>query len=245
MNALIPVQNGNIGGEPVQTVNARELHEFLGVGRDFSSWVKDQIGRARLVEGRDYLLTEKGEQLPSGTKYLKDYHLTIDAAKHVAMMSGSDKGFEVRDYFIECERIARNPVANLSRTELLRLALDSEERRAELEQKVAEDAPKVDVYERLVGAEGTVCMRDAAKALQVRPTDLKNLLVVQRWIYGRPGHSGWLAYQDRIQQGYLVHKVNTFTDQNTGDERIKEQVRITAKGLARLAKLLSTPQKVA
>src|SRR5690606_28048169 len=38
-----------------------------------------------------------------------EYHLTIEAGKHIAMMSGTDKGFEVRDYFIECERLAMEP----------------------------------------------------------------------------------------------------------------------------------------
>ncbi|KAB0670591.1 hypothetical protein F6V30_10675 [Oryzomonas sagensis] len=62
--------------------------------------------RARLVENRNYLLTEKGEQLPGGMKHLKEYYLTTDSAKHIAKMSRPDKGFEVRDYFIECERRA-------------------------------------------------------------------------------------------------------------------------------------------
>ena len=90
-----------------------------------------QIERARLVEGRDYLLTQKGEQLPSGMKYLKEYILTIEAGKHIAMMSGTDKGFEVREYFIECESRAAQPApAALPQTfaEALRLAADQAER---------------------------------------------------------------------------------------------------------------------
>jgi len=43
--------------------NARELHGFLEVGKDFSSWIKIQIERARLVENRDFVtLTQKGER---------------------------------------------------------------------------------------------------------------------------------------------------------------------------------------
>jgi phage anti-repressor protein len=60
------------------------------------------------VEVRDYLLTQKGERQNQGLSGQGriDYALTIDAAKHIAMMSGTEKGFEVRDYFIECERQA-------------------------------------------------------------------------------------------------------------------------------------------
>lgn len=99
-----------------------------------------------------------------------------------------------------------------------------------LESTVAEQAPKVQALARLSDAEGSLCMRDAAKALQVRPIDLKNQLIVARWIYGRPGHSGWLAYQDKLQQGLLVHKVDTVQRQD-GTEKVVEQVRITPKAL--------------
>ena len=53
MNELIRIENQKIGGGFVQTVNARELHAFLEVKKDFSNWIKKQIERARLVEGRD------------------------------------------------------------------------------------------------------------------------------------------------------------------------------------------------
>lgn len=101
---LVKIQQGQINGQPIQTVNARELHSYLGVGKDFSNWVKAQIKRADLVEGVDYVtVAQKGV----GGKFDSiDYHLTIDAGKNIAMLSGTAKGKEVRAYFIECERKA-------------------------------------------------------------------------------------------------------------------------------------------
>jgi phage antirepressor YoqD-like protein len=121
--------------------------------------------------------------------------------------------------------------------EALRLAADLAEQNKALETRVAEQAPKVQALERISDAEGSLCMRDAAKTLQVRPVDLKNWLIVNRWIYGRPGHSGWLAYQDRIQQGVMCHKVSA-VQREDGTEKIVEQPRITPKGLARIAEQL-------
>lgn len=96
--------NNTINGAITQTVNARDLHRNLGVGKDFSNWVKAQINRADLAENTDYLvIAQKGAQLPSGAKHSIDYHLTIDAAKNIAMLSGTAKGKQVRAYFIECE----------------------------------------------------------------------------------------------------------------------------------------------
>ena len=104
MNELISLNQSAINGEVQQTVNARELHAFLEVGRDFSTWIKSRLETLGSIENEDYLLTKIGEQLPSGTKYKIEYFVTLDTAKHLAMMEKTDKGKEVRDYFIECEK---------------------------------------------------------------------------------------------------------------------------------------------
>lgn len=241
MNELIRITARELAGGAVQTVNARELHEFLGLSRDFNQWMREQIERARLVEGRDYLSYEDVGN-PSGGRPRKECAVSIDAAKHVAMMSGSDKGFEVRDYFIECERKAQASVSNIYDTlkdpaNMRTYLLHYVEKVIALESTVAEQAPKVEALDRIASAEGSLCVRDAAKALQVRPIDLKNWLIVNRWIYGRPGYRGWLAYQDRIQQGVMVHKVSTLQRED-GTEKIVEQARITPKGMARIAESL-------
>jgi phage anti-repressor protein len=132
--------------ELVQTVSARTLHAFLDVKKVFSEWMKDQIERARLIERRDFIVREGGF-LPEGKKPAngrppKEYFLTLDSAKHVAMMSGTDKGFEVRDYFIECERRTRAS-APRTRVELIRSWLEAEEAR-ELE-RIEKEAAKAEL----------------------------------------------------------------------------------------------------
>lgn len=132
---LVTITVKNIGVDNIQTVNARDLYKTLEIGKDFSNWIKDQIDRARLIEERDYIISvnqsaQKGG-LPSGGKPRTEYHLSIDSAKHIAMMSGTDKGFEVRNYFLECERIAHRETAkynNMTRIESLRAYADALER---------------------------------------------------------------------------------------------------------------------
>jgi phage anti-repressor protein len=103
---LIPVFTTEIGGVPTQAVDARELLTFLGVKRDFSTWIKKRIADYRFIENQDYLLTQTGEQVPSGTKYRFDYHLSLDMAKELSMVERNDMGRTIRRYFIECERAA-------------------------------------------------------------------------------------------------------------------------------------------
>lgn len=109
---LIPVQTGRVGDEEVQTVNARELHVFLEVGRDFATWIKERIEEYGFVEGQDYVKTSIIPRSPkSGNAKLLnnpkppiDYHLSLDMGKELAMVERNDKGRQARRYFIACEK---------------------------------------------------------------------------------------------------------------------------------------------
>ena len=106
MNELIPILLADIGGEQIQTCNARELHKFLGVGRDFSNWIKFQIDRAGFVEDSDFVkIAEKSSspKMASTVQGRIEYFFTLSAAKEIAMMSNTPRGKEARLYFIECE----------------------------------------------------------------------------------------------------------------------------------------------
>ncbi|WP_405118730.1 phage antirepressor KilAC domain-containing protein [Pseudomonas leptonychotis] len=126
------------------------------------------------------------------------------------------------------------PAVPQSLPEALRLAADLAERNGQLQQVVAEQSTKVDALDRIATADGAMCITNAAKDLQVRPKDLFAWLQAHQWIYRRAGGSGWVAYQNRIQQGVLEHKVTTVT-RGDGSEKVAEQVLVTAKGLAKLA----------
>lgn len=78
-----------VGQELIQTVNARGLHGFLGSGNDFSTWIKDRITKCGFVENTDFVCStiqaSKGVGSGSGGHNKKDYHITIDMAKELAM----------------------------------------------------------------------------------------------------------------------------------------------------------------
>ena len=63
MTQLIPLQSQTIDGNAVETVSARELHTFLEVGRDFSTWIKDRISKYEFVENTDYIMLPKTGEL--------------------------------------------------------------------------------------------------------------------------------------------------------------------------------------
>lgn len=108
--------------------------------------------------------------------------------------------------------------------------------------QVKEMQPTVAAFDRIATqAEGSMCTTDAAKHLGVKPKFLFDFLSSQKWIYKRPGNSNWIAYQDKLQQLLLEHKIH-ITTREDGTEKVCERVLITAKGLTKLAKMLELKQ---
>ncbi len=229
----IAIINSEINQEAVQTVNARDLHEFLESKQDFSTWVKNRIEQYGFVEDQDFTLHKFVER--RATKI--DYFISLDMAKELSMVERSDKGKEARQYFIECERKAReinaDPVKVLSQApkhELLLLA-------SNLAKEVEELKPKAEALDLIATADGSYCITDAAKNLGMRPKDLFAWLESHKWIYKRPHSGNWLGYSTHCNNGDLEHKTTTVLKAD-GSEKITEQVRITAQGLTKLAKLI-------
>ncbi|MBW6397041.1 phage antirepressor KilAC domain-containing protein [Roseomonas sp. HJA6] len=109
--------------------------------------------------------------------------------------------------------------------------------------ELAVAAPKAAALDRIAtAADGSMCIIDAAKALQEKPKALFSYLQANRWIYRRAGGKGWVAYQDRLKSGLLECKVTEIT-RSDGSEKIVEQVKVTAKGLARLAEIMGASRK--
>jgi phage anti-repressor protein len=110
--ALVPITTAMISGATVQAVDARELHTFLEVRRDFSNWIKARIEKYGFQEGADYLLTNFGERQNQALGAIQgriEYSLSLDMAKELSMVENNDPGKQARRYFIECENKAKAP----------------------------------------------------------------------------------------------------------------------------------------
>lgn len=128
----------------------------------------------------------------------------------------------------------QHPVIPQTRLEMLKLAVELEEKNEALKIENNTLKPKADALDRIATADGSICITDAAKNLQVRPKDLFNWLNAHEWIYKRAGNSHWVAYQEKIKQGLLEHKT-TLVTRSDGSEKTTEQVRVMPKGLSKLA----------
>ena len=127
---LIQINRNEITG--VETVNARDLHEFLEVGKDFSNWVKARIKKYGFVENADYVKLAKIGELSKTKQTSIEYHLTIEMSKELGMVENNSKGREIRQYFIAREKEAllrRSQTSNsIDKDEIIKIINDNNDR---------------------------------------------------------------------------------------------------------------------
>ena len=104
MVKIINITKAAINNEEVNAVNARDLWKQLGSRQEFANWIKGRISEYGFEEGRDFLTNlSKSFGRPS-----KEYIISLDMAKELAMVENNTKGREIRRYFIKVEKQLRN-----------------------------------------------------------------------------------------------------------------------------------------
>lgn len=105
------VVEGEIGGAVVQTVNARDLHAFLHVGKVFGAWITERIDAYGFTDGVDFEVFSETGNNPGGGRPAKEYGISLDMAKELAMVERNEQGKKVRQYFIAIERRAKHGIS--------------------------------------------------------------------------------------------------------------------------------------
>ena len=113
----------------------------------------------------------------------------------------------------------------------------------ELQDEVAENQPKVDTYHRIADTSGSLCLTDAAKALQVSPGELIAWMSSNGWIYKRRSTGAWVGYQKHTNRGFMEHKVIEVNTANNGVAHIAGQVRVTPQGLNVISSLMNAKRR--
>ena len=231
MNELIPINAATIGGEEVNAVNARELHAFLEVGKDFSTWIKDRIKKYGFDEGVDFAKFDSpvsGNQR-GGDRRSIEYYISLSMAKELCMVERNEKGKQARLYFIECEKIAKQKTTLALPQDYataLRALADQVDKTKQLEAKVHEDAPKVEYYDQLQDAPGEITFTRFAKLIGIQRKRLIDWLRANRYIYGVSN----TPYQTRIEQGLLVLRNPEGKTHSDGTPVFAPYAHVTPKG---------------
>jgi phage antirepressor YoqD-like protein len=217
-----------------------DLTQRLGFSKPAK--IRELIARHRVALCALGELPAVGTTHASNGRTFDAYYLNRKQAIFITAKSetaeATDTTIEIIERFDAFERGAIQVQKPLSREQIMAQALQmADQVMKEQAEQIATLVPKADALDRIATADGSLNITEAAKALQMRRTDLLAYLSTHGWIYRRAGSTTWLGYQNRTNSGDLVHKVRTVL-QPDGDERVCEQVRTTAQGLTKLAKLI-------
>jgi len=215
---LITINTHNIHNKNVNAINARDLWVFIESKQDFSTWIKNRM--IEFQENTDYIKLHKIVEQVSGAKKLIEYHLTIETAKHIAMMERNDKGRQIRQYFIDFEEKVKTQLINLSRKQILQIALEAEEKAEQLQ---LENQKQQSIINKYIKIDKSKNYTETAKILGLHPQKFITYLKTKYITQNRSPIVG------EIKNGRFEIK-KTITIENDNNTKHYESYLITPKG---------------
>ena len=215
------------------TVNARELHEFLDVNSKFADWIKNRIEKYGFIEKVDFIKVSvnydtlgtapqnygtanggfsqicetrsensfsKSLEKPLGGRPTTEYYLTIDMAKHLAMVENNEKGKQARTYFIECEKRLKNQIP-MTLEEMTLTVITSFQKQIKDQQNTIEELkPKAQFYELMTSSDDTKDMAEVAKILNLKKGSITLFKVLRKHKILMNNNE---PYQEYMNRGYF------------------------------------------
>lgn len=228
MNELITVNYDN--EQP--TVSARELHDFLEVGADFSHWFP-RMCEYGFEQGRDFNPVKFDRVRFEGNREVKrtvdDAEITIDMAKELCMLQRNDKGKQARRYFLQLERDWNSPEKVMARA--LQIA---HKRIHTLSEKIEQDAPKVLFADSVAASHTSILIFDLAKIVKQNGVDMggKRLFAWMRdngYLVRRQGTDYNMPTQRSMELGLFEVKETSVTHSD-GHISVNKTPKVTGKG---------------
>lgn len=222
-----------------QVVSARDLHAYLadGVNNNTVKWMTSNISSNEFaIEGVDYQrIHTKYDNGRTGD----DFAITIDFAKRLAMMTKTAKGEEVRSYFIECEKQAKQRTVVDGRViphdfkSALHALVEQIEITEKVEERLLEAKPAIDFYQTTANSEGLLLFREAAKMLDIGQNRLFEICRDHKLIM----HDNQ-PYQYYVNLG-LFKVILGQRPNSKGGTSLTQTTKMTPKGLEYLHKIIS------
>lgn len=229
MNEIIKVN------QETMTVSARELHDALEASERFNSWFNRMS--AGFIEGEDFTSVNTFTVVNNGAqREISDYQCSVDMAKHICLMSRTDKGKQCRQYLIDLEKAWNTPEQVMARA--LKIANDTIARLSEtakfMSQQIEEKTalietmePKVSYYDLVLQSDGLMTTTEISKDYGVSAKKFNKILHNYGIQYKQSDR--WFLYAKYEGEGYTSSRTYPITKSN-GDPDAKTHMYWTQKG---------------
>lgn len=217
------------------TVSARELHEALGISKRFSAWF--EVNSKGFIAGQDFTSVLSGTVVNNGaTREIQDYNISTEMAKHICLMSRTEKGMQCRQYFIDLEKAWNTPEQIMARA--LKMANHSieslkgrckflGEQVVEQQQIITELQPKANYVDMILQSKSLVTITQIAKDYGMSGRKLNKILKELKIQYKVGGQ--WVLYS-KYQNGGYVHSRTIDITRTDGRADVTMQTEWTQKG---------------
>lgn len=226
MNELINVTL-NDNHEPV--VSGRQLHEALDVKTRYNDWF-NRMTEYGFIENQDYLaITQKRVTAQGNSTNQVDHIIKLDMAKEIAMIQRTERGKQVRQYFIQVEKDFNSPEKIMARALLM-----ADKKVHQLEAKIEADRPKVLFAEAVSASHSSILVGELAKLLKQNGVDmganrLFNWLRAHGYLIKRNGRDWNMPTQKSVEMGLIRVKETSITHAD-GHITVSKTPLVTGKG---------------
>lgn len=226
MNELINVTL-NENQEPV--VSGRQLHEALGVKTRYNDWF-NRMTEYGFIENQDYLaITQKRVTAQGNSTNQVDHVIKLDMAKEIAMIQRTERGKQVRQYFIQVEKDFNSPEKIMARALLM-----ADQKVHKLEAQIEADRPKVLFAEAVSASHTSILVGELAKLLKqngvdIGATRLFSWLRAHGYLIKRNGRDWNMPTQKSVEMGLIRVKETSITHAD-GHITVSKTPLVTGKG---------------
>ena len=233
MNGLIPI---NYDGEQ-PTVSARELHKSLEISKRFSAWF--ETNSQGFIESEDYTSVLTGTEVQNNggvqIRELQDYSLSVDMAKHICLMSRTEKGKKCRQYLIDLEKAWNTPEQVFARALKMadRTIAKLKDTNKSLAEKIEADRPKTIFADAVSASHTSILIGDLAKLICQNGYQIGQKRLFQ-WMRDNgylmvSGSSRNMPKQKYVEQGLFEIKESNVQNPD-GSVRITRTTKVSGKG---------------
>ncbi|HEM3350856.1 TPA: phage antirepressor KilAC domain-containing protein [Streptococcus suis] len=224
MNEIINI-SVNDNQEPV--VSGRQLHKALGVNSNYTTWF-DRMTEYGFIEVQDFL---PNLEKSTGGRRAVDHIIKLDMAKEIAMIQRTDRGKQVRQYFIQIEK---DKDFNSPEKIMARALLLADKKVHQLEAQIEADKPKVLFADAVSASHSSILVGDLAKLIsqngfKIGANRLFAWLRENGYLIKRKGSDWNMPTQKSMELGLFEIKETTITHAD-GHISISKTVKVTGKG---------------